>query len=83
MRSPFGARRMPLNRWQQEKINAQQVEQFVEATPAISPPPYGAIEEIVEYLLHDEEEDWKAKGKPAKHIYHSVRTVADWLAAQA
>lgn len=34
---------------------------------------------LVEYLYRDEERHWEADGRPARHIFHDIKCVADWL----
>lgn len=38
-----------------------------------------SLEEVVNYLHHDEERHWDEDGKPSEHIYHAVHRLAQWL----
>ena len=38
-----------------------------------------AMERIVDYIGHDEYKHWLQDGGECDHIWHSFRTVAEWL----
>lgn len=39
----------------------------------------GAIEEVVEYMWHDELKNWAESGRPKNHIYHAVKVLAEYV----
>jgi cobyrinic acid a,c-diamide synthase len=38
-----------------------------------------ALEEVFHFYYSDERKHWEESEKPAKHIYHKLKTIASWL----
>ena len=51
--------------------------------PAVIPSEvYASLCTLVEYLYDDEERHWEADGRPARHVFHDIKRVAEWLDQQ-
>jgi hypothetical protein len=48
--------------------------------PKLSEAQWQALENVVEYLAHDERHHWRECGRPKDHIWHSVRELWNMLA---
>jgi hypothetical protein len=45
----------------------------------ITPQVYESLHALNEYVYSEERKHWQESGRPAAHIFHEVKRVADWL----
>jgi hypothetical protein len=48
----------------------------------MNPKIYKALLAVLDYLEDDEKKNWQETGRPANHIYQSIKILRDWIASE-